>query len=135
MSFTGLNRLGILGVSKDKIGRYVKLRATLSDGTLDFRCELDALTYKYLRESVSKKYFDSLASGYHYDLILIYQQNVNENHDLPYKGLIRCTQGNRSIQVEFPCSERFAGNIGWFTREVKTIKDIQHLEWTNFSFD
>jgi len=103
----GLDKLKILEISNDKIGRYVKLRATLADGTLDFRCELDALTYKYLRESVSKKYFDSLASGYQYDLILI-SQHTHENLDLPFKGLIRCTQGNRAIQVEFPCTERFS---------------------------
>ncbi|WP_342543260.1 hypothetical protein MHH33_06430 [Paenisporosarcina sp. FSL H8-0542] len=60
MSRAGLDKLRILEISKDKIGRYVKFRATLADGTLDFRCELDALTYKHLRESVSKKYFDSL---------------------------------------------------------------------------
>lgn len=133
MSRAGLDKLRILEISKDKIGRYAKFRASLSDGTLDFRCELDALTYKYLRESVSKKYFDSLASGYQYDLILNTQQNVN--NDLPFKGIIRCSQGNRAIQVEFPCSERFAGNINWFAMEVKTTKDIQHLEWTNFSLD
>lgn len=136
MSFIGLQRLAILKVARDEIGRYVKLNATLSDGTLEFRCELDAQTYKHLRKAVDTKYFDSLATEYHYDLILISQRNevVNsDSTDLPYKGVIRCTQGGRAIQMEFPCSERFAGDMEWFRKEVESIDDIQHLAWANFS--
>jgi len=136
MSFIGLQRLAILKVSRDEIGRYVKFKANLSDGTLEFRCELDAQTYKHLRKAVDTKYFDSLATEYHYDLILTYQRNEMVDSDstgLPFKGVIRCTQGDRAIQMEFPCSERFAGNMEWFRKEVKSIEDIQHLAWANFS--
>ena len=136
MSFIGLQRLAILKVSRDEIGRYVKWKANLSDGTLEFRCELDAPTYKHLRKAVDTKYFDSLATEYQYDLILTYQFNEKVDlklSDLPYNGVIRCTKSDRAIQVEFPCSERFAGNMEWFRKEVESIEDIQHLAWANFS--
>lgn len=133
MSFIGLQRLAILKDSRDEIGRYVKFNASLVDGTLDFRCELDAATYKHIRKAVDIKYFDSLATEYHYDLILTYQSIELVETELPYKGVIRCTQNDRAIQVEFPCSERFAGNIEWFRKEVKSIEDIQHLAWVIFS--
>ena len=121
---------GIIDIAKDELGRYARLEVKLVDGISEIRCELDSITYRYLKAAVSKKYFDSLATGYRYELILYYQQNDNGDAGTPYKGLIRCLQGDRSIKVEFPCSERFAGNLEWFGKEVKTTKDIEHIKWS-----
>ncbi|WP_413306295.1 hypothetical protein AA0X95_05485 [Bacillus sp. 1P10SD] len=128
-----LNKIRIVEVSKDKIGSYIKLDVQLPDGDCIIRWDLDELTYKNIKEVVSKKHFDSLAIDNRYEIrpyISTYQERPNSQ---PYfKGVISCIQGNRVARVEFPCSERFAGNMEWFRKEVKKVEDIKHLFWENF---
>jgi hypothetical protein len=86
-----------------------------------------------MKEIVSKKFFDSLATGYHYELAP-YAWTSKENPKEPpgYKGAIRCIQGNRTARIEFPCSSKFAGNMEWFKKEVNRVEDIEHLLWKKY---
>ncbi|MGD6842520.1 hypothetical protein ACQCVH_08335 [Bacillus infantis] len=128
-----LNNFQILDVSKDQIGRYLKLKVELPDGDSVIRWGLDEFTYRQMKEIVSKKYFDSLAIGYHYELapyVGTYKKNPKEPPG--YRGAIRCIQGNRAARIEFPCSSKFAGNMEWFRKEVSGVSDLQHLSWENY---
>jgi hypothetical protein len=128
-----LNTFRIVEVSKDKVGSYIKLDVQLPDGDCIIRWDLDEMTYKNIQEVVSKKHFDSLAIDNRYEIlpyVSTYQERPNSQ---PYfNRVIRCIQGNRVAKVEFPCSERFAGNMEWFRKEVKKLEDIKHLFWENF---
>jgi hypothetical protein len=128
-----LSNFRIIEVSKDKAGRYIKLDIRLPDGDCIVRWDLDEFTYKQIKEIVSKKYFDSLAIDYLYELVpysLTYQEKPN-SHPY-YRGVIRCVQGDRAARIEFPCSERFAGNMVWFRQEVNKVEDLKYLIWENF---
>lgn len=64
-----------------------------------------------------------LAIDYRYEIvpsISTYQERAKSQPY--YRGVIRCIQGNRVTRVKFPCSERFAGNVEWFRKEVKRWK-------------
>jgi hypothetical protein len=128
-----LNNFQILDVSKDQIGRYLKLKVQLPDGDSIIRWGLDELTYRQIKEVVSKKYFDSLAIDYQYEM-LPYAWTYKESLKEPpgYKGAIRCIQGNRAARVEFTCSSKFAGNMEWFKNEVNRVEDIEHLLWEKY---
>jgi hypothetical protein len=120
----------IMEISKDAKGRYMKLEIQLPDGQSIIRWELDQFTYTQIKRMVSKKHFDSLATDYRYELV----PYTNGYQELPkstptFNGIIRCIQGNRSIRLEFICSQRFAGNMAWFRNEVQNIDGIKHLKW------
>jgi hypothetical protein len=128
-----LNNLQIDEVSMDKIGRYLKLNVQLPDGDCIIRWDIDVFTYKQVKEVVYKKYFDSLAIDYRYEIVPYISTYQERPKSQPYyRGVIRCIQGNRVARVEFPCSERFAGNMEWFRKEVKKAEDIKHLLWGKF---
>jgi hypothetical protein len=128
-----LSNFRVVEVSKDKIGRYLKLEVQLPDGDCLIRWDLDEVTYKQIKEVVSKKHFDSLAKDYRYEIApyIAYHQEIPKSQRYN-RGVIRCIQGNRVIKIEFPCSERFAGNMEWFRKEVTKVEDIKHLFWENF---
>jgi len=118
----------IMEVSKDAKGRFMKLEIQLPDELCIIRWELDQFSYLQIKEVVSKKHFDSLATDYNYELV----PNTNgyqENSIPTFNGIIRCIQGNRTMRIEFVCSKRFAGNMAWFRNEVQQIDDIKHLIW------
>ncbi|MGD6855922.1 hypothetical protein ACQCVO_12670 [Bacillus infantis] len=128
-----LNNFQILDVSKDHIGRYLKLKVELPDGDSVIRWGLDEFTYRQIKEVVSKKYFDSLAIGYQYEMVSCvgtYKESLKESPG--YRGTIRCIQGNRAARIEFPCSSKFAGNMEWFRKEVSGVEDIEHLLWEKY---
>jgi hypothetical protein len=128
-----LSNFRIVEVSKDKVGLYIKLDVQLPDGDCIIRWELDDFTYKQIKEVVSRKHFDSLAINYLFEIVPYVSTYQEKPKSQPYyKGVIRCIQGNRAARIEFPCSERFAGNMEWFRKEVKKVEDIKHLGWENF---
>jgi hypothetical protein len=128
-----LNNFQIIEVSKDKVGNYIKMEVQLQDGTSVIRWGIDDFSYKGIKENVTRNYFDSLEVKYHYEIVpyaITYQEKANSRPI--YKGVLRCIQGNRVGRIEFLCSERFAGNLEWFRREVQKVDDIRHLFWENF---
>lgn len=128
-----LDNFRIVEVSKDKVGLYIKLDVQLPDGDCIIRWDLDDFTYKQIKEVVSRKHFDSLAINYLYEIVPYVSTYQEKTKSQPYyRGVIRCIQGNRAARIEYPCSERFAGNMEWFRKEVKKVEDIKHLVWENF---
>lgn len=120
----------IIEVSKDEKGRYMKLEIQLPDELSIIRWDLDQFTYKRIKELVSKKHFDSLATDYTYELVSNASSKQEKANSIPtFVGIIRCLQGNRSIRIEFTCSERFAGNMAWFRNEIQNKDDLKHLIW------
>ena len=120
----------IMEVSKDAKGTYIKLEIQLPAGLSIIRWDLDQFTYTRIKELVSKKHFDSLATDYTYELLSNASSYQERAKSIPtFVGMIRCLQGNRSIRIEFTCSERFAGNMAWFQNEIQNKDDIKHLIW------
>lgn len=118
----------ILTVSKDIQGPYMKMKVTLSDGTSTIRFGLDEPTYENIKEIVSKNYFDSLAKGYRFELLPYYATYQEIDNSKPvFMGSIRCIQDQRAKNIQFPCTERFAGNLEWFKHAVYSTEDIKHL--------
>ena len=124
----------IMEVSKDEKGRYMKLEIQLPDGLSIIRWDLDQFTYIRIKELVSKKHFDSLATDYTYELLSYAGSHQEKRKSIPtFVGIIRCLQGNRAIRIEFTCSERFAGNMAWFRNEIQNKDDLKHLIWQESS--
>jgi hypothetical protein len=124
----------LIEVSKDEKGRYMKLEIQLPDGLSIIRWDLDPFTYARIKELVSKKHFDSLATDYTYELVSNASSYQERPKSIPtFLGIIRCLQGNRSIRIEFTCSERFAGNMAWFRNEIQNKDDLKHLIWQELS--
>lgn len=120
----------IMEVLKDAKGRYMKLEIQLPDGLSIIRWDLDQFTYIRIKELVSKKHFDPIATDYTYELVSNTSSYQERPKSIPmYVGIIRCLQGNRSIRIEFTCSERFAGNMAWFKNEIQNKDDLKHLIW------
>ena len=120
----------IIEVSKDEKGRYMKLEIQLPDGLSIIRWDLDQFTYMRIKELVSKKHFDLLATDYTYELLSNARSYQEKANCIPrFVGIIRYLQGNRSIRIEFTCSERFAGNMAWFQNEIQNKDDLKHLIW------
>lgn len=118
----------ILKVSKDIQGPFIKMKVTLIDGSSIIRIGLDELTYEKIKEIVSKNYFDSLAKSYRFELLPYYATYREIESSLPvYMGSIRCIQENKAKNIQFNCSERFAGNLEWFKHAVYSTEDIRHL--------
>jgi hypothetical protein len=128
-----LNNFQILDVSKDQIGRYLKLKVHLPNGDCVIRWGLDELTYRQIKEVVPKKNFDSLARDYSYEMVPYVSIHQEKPKSQPnYRGAIRCIQENHAAKVEFPCSSKFAGNMEWFRKEVSGVEDVKHLLWENY---
>ena len=119
----------ILAISKDEMGKSMKLEIELPDGTITIRWALDNFTYRRIKEITSRNYFDSLSTAYRFELVSYYISC----YDSSYRGYIRCIQADRAKRIEFICSENFAGNMEWFRKEIQSIADIQHLAWENNS--
>ncbi len=70
---------------------YIKRLVTRSDGSFIMRWDLDRFTYKQVKEIVTRKYFDSLADDYRYEMrpyISGYQDSSNSTP--VYCGALRC---------------------------------------------
>lgn len=129
----GMKNLRILDISKDRLGRYLKLKIELSDGDIVIRWGLDDYTYQKIKKVVSTRYFDSLATDYRYELAPYYGcVKKTQQSSTTYECRVRCIQGERATSISVSCSGKFAGNMEWFNKEVSKKADIQHLEWNNF---
>ncbi|MFS0862216.1 hypothetical protein [Fredinandcohnia sp. 179-A 10B2 NHS] len=124
----------ILDVAKDDVGPYLKLEIELTDGTTAvIRWGLNSEDYKQIRSIVTKKHFDSLATGYSYELLPYYSSVQERTGSTPtFYGSVRCIQETRVMKVDFVCSERFAGNLEWFRSHVSCLADVQHIIWEDF---
>ncbi|MGM0835144.1 MAG: hypothetical protein ACQEV7_03240 [Bacillota bacterium] len=132
MSFNHKN-LRIIKVSNDRNGNFMKLAITLSDGFAIIRWSLDDFTFKRIKEIVFMNYFDKLEKEYHFELVPIVETCVeNPKGERKFIGNVRCVQRRQAARIEFECSEKFAGNMEWLKREVRSLKDIKHLFWENF---
>lgn len=122
--------LKIIKVSKDRNGHFMKLEITLSDGIAIIRWGLDEFTSKRIKEIVSRNYFDSLEKEYHYELLPYVGTCVEKpKGERKFIGHVRCVQRRQAARIEFECSEKFAGNMEWLKKEVRTLNDIKHLFW------
>ncbi|WP_404448600.1 hypothetical protein LG307_04690 [Sutcliffiella horikoshii] len=125
--------LKILKASKDRFGSHLKLEAKVADGTVVIRWGLDDVDYLKIRDVVKNNYFDTLESGYHYELLPYIGVSLDKPNGKPtFLANLRCVQGQKAARIELECSEKFAGNIEWFKKDVRCIKDLEHLEWEKF---
>ncbi|WP_141432193.1 hypothetical protein [Bacillus sp. 03113] len=123
----------IINVSRDSLGRFMKLQLPLVEGEFMIRWALDEFTYLQIKQIFSTKYFDSLAKGYRYELVSFYSHHLEKTDNKTiYKGSIRCILPDRSMNIPFVCSPQFAGNMEWLTHVAKNLQDIEHLKWENF---
>ncbi len=133
MSITLSNFL-IEKVSKDDLGKFLKLHIQLPDGHCVIRWGLDEFTYLQMNKIVSNKYFDPLAVDYKYELVpYVSTYHDRKNNSTYFKGVIRCIQGRRIARVEFICSDQFAANMEWFKKEVRNAEDVRHVLWDHFN--
>jgi hypothetical protein len=113
----GLPQFEVLQIAEDDIGAYAKLKAIYYDGEIVIRWGLDPFTYGNLKRAVSNRYFETMPGiVYEYKLITSYSHNRKKD----YVGYLECILGKQTKQIEFNCSELFAGNIEWM-RKVKGI--------------
>ncbi|WP_078555944.1 hypothetical protein [Bacillus alkalicellulosilyticus] len=119
----------ILGISKDDIGRFIKIKATFPDGEIVFRWGLDSLTYVNLNKAYSTRAFDKMPNlNYEYKLLNGYSSSPNPDNTRNFSGYIECILGKQTKQIEFKCSEKFAGNLEWMSG-VKSFEELNHLIW------
>ncbi|MCM3724620.1 hypothetical protein M3226_02745 [Neobacillus cucumis] len=124
-----LPQFEILKISKDDIGRYAKIKAIYLDGKITIRWGLDSLTYVNLKSVFSARVFDRMPNlNYEYKLLNFYSSSRNPDETRDYSGFIECILGKQTKQIEFKCSETFAGNIEWMSR-VKRCEELNHLKW------
>jgi hypothetical protein len=124
-----LPQFEILEVSKDDIGRYAKIKAIFSDGEVIIRWGLDSLTYVNLKSASSTRPFDRMPNlKYEYKLLNFYSSSRNTDETKIYSGFIECYLGKQSKQLEFKCSEKFAGNIEWISG-ITSSEELKGLEW------
>ena len=84
-----LPQFGILEVSKDDIGRYVKIKATYPDGEITIRWGLDSLTYVNLKSAFSTRVFDRMPNlNYGYKLLNFYSSSRNPDETRDYSDLL-----------------------------------------------
>lgn len=125
--------LKILKTSKDRFGSHLILEVILPDGIIVIRWGLEDEDYKKIRDVVIKSYFDNLESVYHYELLPYVGVSLDKpNGKQKFLANLRCVQGKKAARIEFECSERFAGNMEWFKKDVRCIKDLEHLKWEKF---
>jgi hypothetical protein len=124
-----LPQFEILEVSKDNIGRYAKIKAIYPDGKITIRWGLDSLTYVNLKSTFSDRIFDRMPNlDYEYKLLNFYSSTPNADETRDYSGFIECILGKQTKQIEFKCSETFAGNIKWMSG-VKGYEELTDLMW------
>jgi hypothetical protein len=68
---------------------------------------------------------------YCYKLLIYYSSSRNPDDTRDYSGFIECILGKQTKQIEFKCSETFAGNIEWTSR-IKSCEEIIQLKWMDF---
>lgn len=123
----------ILKASKDHFGSHLKLEVILPDGKIVIRWGLDDKDYLRIRDIVKDNYFDNLEAVYHYELLPYVVISLDKpNGKQTFLANLRCVQGQKAARIEFECSERFAGNIEWFKKEVRCIQDLENLKWEKF---
>ncbi|WML45433.1 hypothetical protein [Neobacillus sp. PS3-40] len=128
-----LPQFEIFEVSKDDAGRYAKIKATYPDGEMTIRWGLDSLTYVNLKSTFSTRVFEWMPSlPYCYKLLNFYSSSRNPDETRDYSGFIECILDKQKKQIEFKCSETFAGNIEWMSG-VKSCEEIIHLEWKDLN--
>jgi hypothetical protein len=88
---------------------------------------LDSSTYENLKSAFSTRIFVPNLT-YVYKLLNFYSSSRNPDETKDYSGFIECILGKQTKQIEFKCSETFAGNIEWMSR-VKNYEEINHLKW------
>ncbi|KQL33708.1 hypothetical protein [Psychrobacillus sp. FJAT-21963] len=124
-----LPQFEILDVSKDDFGKYAKIKAKYPDGELIIRWVLDSLTYVNLKRVFSARVFDRMPNlSYEYKLLNFYSSSRNLDVTRDYSGFIECNLGKQIKQLEFKCSETFAGNIEWLSG-VKSYEELKDLMW------
>lgn len=124
--------LKILQASKDHFGSHLKLEVTFGDGTIVIRWGLDEIDFLRIIEIIKSNYFDSLEQGYHYELLPYVGVCLDKpNGKQKFLANLRCVQGKKAARIEFECSDRFAGNLEWFKKEVRCLKDLDRLRWEN----
>ncbi|WP_226683205.1 hypothetical protein [Sutcliffiella horikoshii] len=127
---TNHQNLKILKASKDPFGSHLKLSVILPDGIIVIRWGLADEDYLRIRDIIKENYFDSLEAGYQYELLPYVVVSLDKpNGKQKFLANLRCVQGNKAARIEFECSQRFAGNIEWFKKEVRCIQDLEHLKW------
>ncbi|KPB03279.1 hypothetical protein AAV98_18210 [Bacillus sp. CHD6a] len=122
--------LKILQASKDHFGSHLKLEVTFPDGTIVIRWGLDDIDYLKIIDIVKSNYFDSLEKDYYFELM----PYVVVSLDKPYGqqkllANLRCIEPKKAAKIQFECSDRFAGNLEWFKKEVRCLQDLDHLRW------
>jgi hypothetical protein len=65
---------------------------------------------------------------YEYKLLNFYSSSRNTDETKIYSGFIECYLGKQSKQLEFKCSEKFAGNIEWISG-ITSSEELKGLEW------
>ncbi|WP_244951598.1 hypothetical protein [Sutcliffiella horikoshii] len=124
----------ILKASIDCFGSHLKLKITLPDGNIVIRWGLADEDYLRIRNIIKENYFDSLEGEYHYELLPYVVVSLDKpNGKQKFLASLRCVQGKKAARIEFECSERFAGNIEWFKKDVRCIQDLKHLKWEKFN--
>ncbi|QOY34638.1 hypothetical protein AWH56_018180 [Anaerobacillus isosaccharinicus] len=124
-----LPQFEILAISKDDNGRYAKIKAVYPDGEIIIRWGLDSLTYVNFKDAFAARIFDKMPNlNYEYKLLTFYSSSRNPDETRDYSGFIECILGKQIKQIEFKCSEIFAGNIKWMS-EVKSCEELNHLKW------
>ncbi|WP_230503168.1 hypothetical protein [Sutcliffiella rhizosphaerae] len=111
----------------------MKLKIYLEGTWVTVRWGLDTDSYIKIAKIVKRNYFDSLAKEYYYELVPqigIYKESPIK--EKIFLGCLRCVQQTKAKRIEFECSEHFAGNIEWFKKDVKKLKDVEHLAWEKF---
>ncbi|TYS67923.1 hypothetical protein FZC76_12845 [Sutcliffiella horikoshii] len=127
------NNLKILQASKDRFGSHLQLEVMFPECTIVIRWGLDETDYLRIIEIVNSNYFDSLEQGYHYELLPYVGVSIDQpNGKQKFLANLRCVQGKKAARIEFECSDRFAGNLEWFKKEVRCSQDLEHLRWEKF---
>jgi hypothetical protein len=124
--------LDILEVSFDTIGKYIKINGHFEDGEIILRWGIDQLTFRNLRSSIEKKYFDDMVGvKYTFRLLKGYSFKIDEIGKKIYVARLECFCDHKNKEIEFVCTELFAGNMEWF-KNIKKIEEIRHMDWNNF---
>ncbi|MCG1023289.1 hypothetical protein [Sutcliffiella horikoshii] len=123
----------VLKASRDTLGSHLQLEVTLPDGKCMIRWGLDEVDYINIKDIIKKNHFDSLNAEYHYEILPYISVSLDKpKGKQKFIASVRCVQGQKAAKIEFECSERFAGNMEWFRKEVRGLEDVESLRWGNF---
>ncbi len=130
--YEALPSFEILDLNIDSDGRYLKIRAELEDGCITIRWGLDKYTFGKLKKAISIRHFDNMP-GLHYIYRLSRDCTIlQRNNEMIHVGTVECIFGDKRKNIEFSCSVQFASNLNWLRTEVKSVKDLKHLDWDNW---